>query len=139
MNYSVKASISSNKDAAVHIKESEVNFGISPDTEPSFPNPAELFLGSFSACILKNVARFSVMMNFEYSSAELTVNAVRLEKPPRMDEIKYELIIYSQDDSLNIDLLQKNIEKFGTIFNTIKASCTVNGTIKKNTELGARS
>jgi hypothetical protein len=45
MNYSVKASISSNKDAAVHIKESEVNFGISPDTEPSLPNPAELFLG----------------------------------------------------------------------------------------------
>jgi hypothetical protein len=27
------------------------------------------------------------MMNFEYSSAELTVNAVMTEKPPRMDEI----------------------------------------------------
>jgi hypothetical protein len=36
------------------------------------------------------------------------------------------------DDSLNIDLLQKNIEKFGTIFNTVKACCTVNGTVKKN-------
>jgi hypothetical protein len=34
-----------------------------------------------------------------------------------MDEIQYELS-RSQDDSLNIDLLQKNIEKFGTIFNT---------------------
>ncbi|MEZ7498430.1 OsmC family protein [Flavobacterium sp. Arc3] len=133
MNYSVKASISSNKDAGVHIKESEVSFGVSPDTESSLPNPAELFLGSFSACILKNVARFSVMMNFEYSSAELTVNAVRLEKPPRMDEIQYELIVYSQDDSLNIDLLHKNIEKFGTIFNTVKACCAVSGTIKKIT------
>ncbi|WP_016989580.1 OsmC family protein [Flavobacterium sp. ACAM 123] len=131
MNYSVKASISSNKNAAVHIKESEISFGISPDTEASLPNPAELFLGSFSACILKNVARFSVMMNFEYSKAELTVNAIRLEKPPRMDEIQYELVIYSQDESLNIDLLQKNIEKFGTIFNTVKASCLVSGTIKK--------
>jgi hypothetical protein len=48
-----------------------------------------------------------------------------------MDEIQYELIIYSQDESLNIDLLQKNIEKFGTIFNTVKASCLVSGTIKK--------
>jgi uncharacterized OsmC-like protein len=131
MNYSVNASISSNKEATVHIKESEVNFGISPDTEASLPNPAELFLGSFSACILKNVARFSVMMNFEYSSAELKVNAVRLEKPPRMDEIQYELIIYSEDDSLNIDLVHKNIQKFGTIFNTVKACCTVSGTIKK--------
>jgi len=131
MNYSVKASISSKKDAEVHIKESAISFGISPDTEDSLPNPAELFLGSFSACILKNVARFSVMMNFEYSSAELTVNAVRLDKPPRMDEIQYELIVYSQDDSLNIDLLQKNIEKFGTIFNTVKTCCAVSGTIKK--------
>ena len=134
MNYSVKASISSTKDARVHIKESEISFGVSPDTEASLPNPAELFLGSFTACILKNVARFSAMMNFEYSSAELTVNAVRLEKPPRMDEIQYELIVYSQDDSLNIDLLQKNIEKFGTIFNTVKACCAVSGTIKKIAE-----
>jgi hypothetical protein len=28
---------------------------------------------------------------------------------------------FSQDETLNIDLLQKNIEKFGTIFNTVKA------------------
>jgi hypothetical protein len=35
------------------------------------------------------------------------------------------------DETLNIDLLQKNIEKFGTIFNTVKACCTVSGTIKK--------
>ena len=131
MNYSVKASISSTKDAEVHIKESEISFGIAPETEASLPNPAELFLGSFSACILKNVARFSVMMHFEYSSAELTVNAVRLEKPPRMDEIQYELTVYSPDENLNIDLLQKNIEKFGTIFNTVKACCTVSGSVKQ--------
>jgi hypothetical protein len=48
-----------------------------------------------------------------------------------MDEIQYELIICQSDESLNIDLLQKNIEKFGTIFNTVKACCTVSGTIKK--------
>jgi hypothetical protein len=29
-----------------------------------------------------------------------------------MDEIIYELSVYSQDSSLNIDLLHKNIEKF---------------------------
>jgi hypothetical protein len=36
MNYSA-SSISSNKDAAVHIKESEVVL-VSPDTEASLPN-----------------------------------------------------------------------------------------------------
>jgi hypothetical protein len=46
-----------------------------------------------------------------------------------MDEIIYELSVYSQDSS-NIDLLHQNIEKFGTIFNTVKA-CSVMGEIKK--------
>jgi hypothetical protein len=68
-------------------------------------------------------------MNFEYSNAEIKVNATRLEKPPRMDEISYELRIYSQDNNLNINLLKKNIEKFGTIFNTVKSSCSVIGKI----------
>ncbi|NRS87918.1 putative OsmC-like protein [Flavobacterium sp. 7E] len=134
MNYSVNASISAIKDAEIHIKDSEIIFGISPDTEASLPNPAELFLGSLSACILKNVARFSVMMKFEYTKAELTIIAVRLDKPPRMDEIQYELVVYSQDESLNIDLLQKNIEKFGTIYNTVKLCCSIRGTVKKITD-----
>ncbi len=78
--------------------------------------------------------RFSEFMNFEYSRAEITINATRLEKPPRMDEINYELLIYSQDSNLNLDLLKKNIEKFGTIFNTVKICCTITGTIKKISE-----
>jgi hypothetical protein len=80
------------------------------------------------------VERFSIMMNFDYSKAEITVSATRLKKPPRMDEIIYELSVYSQDSSLNIDLLHQNIEKFGTIFNTVKASCSVMGEIKKITD-----
>ncbi len=134
MNYIVKASSSSKNNASIHFKQAEFNFGITPESDELLANPAELFLGSFSACILKNVERFSTLMNFEYSRAELTVSAKRLEKPPRMDEIQYELKIYSQDSSLNIDLLKKNIEKFGTIFNTVKSSCSVVGTIQKIAE-----
>ncbi|PKH66784.1 osmotically inducible protein C [Flavobacterium sp. ALD4] len=131
MKYSIKASATATKNAAVNVKESEIMFGITPETADILPNPAELYLGSFAACALKNVERFSIIMNFEYSKAEITVSATRLKQPPRMDEIIYELSVYSQDDSLNIDLLHKNIEKFGTIFNTVKASCSVMGEIKK--------
>jgi uncharacterized OsmC-like protein len=134
MKYYSKASSSSKNNASIKIKDSEIVFGTTPESADSLPNPAELFLGSFSACILKNVERFSILMNFEYSNAEIIVNATRLEKPPRMDEISYELRIYSQDNNLNINLLKKNIEKFGTIFNTVKSSCSVIGEIKKITE-----
>jgi uncharacterized OsmC-like protein len=134
MKYSCKANSSSKNNASIKIKQSEIIFGITPESADNLPNPAELFLGSFSACILKNVERFSDLMNFEYSNAEIIVNATRLEKPPKMDEINYELRIYSQDDNLNINLLKKNIEKFGTIFNTVESSCSIVGEIKKISE-----
>ncbi len=134
MNYSVKADASSKSKASILIKHSEISFGITPEAADTLANPAELFLGSLSACILKNLERFSEFMNFEYTRAEITINATRLDKPPRMDEINYELRIYSQDSNLNLDLLNKNIEKFGTIYNTVKISCAITGTIEKITE-----
>ncbi|MGG6232191.1 OsmC family protein [Tenacibaculum sp. SDUM215027] len=131
MKYCIKASSYSKNNASINIKHSEIYFEITSESADNLSNPAELFLGSFSAFILKNVERFSHLMNFEYSNTELIVNATRLEKPPRMDELNYELKIYSQDDNLNIDLLKKNIEKYGTIFNTVKSSCSIVGEIKK--------
>lgn len=129
MNYQIKASSISNQDAIVHIKESNIDFGTTARTAETLPNPAELFLGSFSACMLKNLERFSTMMRFTYSKAIVEVNASRLENPPRMDNIIYNLTIYSNDKKLNTALLKKNIEKFGTIYNTAKMACSISGTI----------
>lgn len=130
MKYTITASSHSKNNASIHIKPSEVFFGITPESAATLPNPAELFLASFAACILKNVERFSVLMNFEYANAAITVHATRLEKPPRMDNIEYILKIYTQDSHLNRNLLKKNIENFGTIFNTVKTSCTITGQIE---------
>ena len=130
MDYQIKASSVANDDAKIHIKESNIAFGTTQKTADSLPNPAELFLGSFAACMLKNVERFSAMMRFSYTKTTLEVKATRLENPPRMDAIEYSLTIYSDDDKLNTALLKKNIEKFGTIYNTVKRSCSISGTIK---------
>uniref|UniRef100_UPI004049D06B OsmC family protein n=1 Tax=Gelidibacter sp. TaxID=2018083 RepID=UPI004049D06B len=129
MNYHIKASSISNQDAVVHIKQSHIDFGTVSKSAETLPNPAELFLGSFASCILKNLERFSTMMKFNYIKATIEVNATRLENPPRMENITYNLIIYSNDEKLNTDLLKKNIEKFGTIYNTVKLSCSISGTI----------
>ena len=129
MNYHIRASSISNQDAVIHIKQSNLDFGTTPNTAESLPNPAELFLASFAACMLKNVERFSDLLKFTYSKAILEVNGTRLENPPRIDSIAYNLTIYSNDKKLNSDLLKKNIEKFGTIYNTVKLSCSISGTI----------
>ncbi|PNW29031.1 OsmC family protein [Formosa algae] len=130
MNYQINASSVSNQDAEIYIKSSSIDFGTTPETADTLPNPAELFLGSFSACMLKNVERFSKMMNFSYTKATVHVQAARLEHPPRMEHINYDLKIYSTDEKLNVDLLKKNIETHGTIYNTVKLSCAITGTIK---------
>jgi uncharacterized OsmC-like protein len=131
MGYSIKSFSNSKEKGTTNIKESNIQFGITPESSEILASPAELFLSSFAACIIKNVERFSMLMNFEYSKAEITVDAIRKEKPPRMDEIEYVLKVYSQDTKLNINLLKKNIEKFGTIFNTVKSSCSIKGIIVK--------
>ncbi len=129
MYYKVEAASISDNDAIVRIKQSEIKFGTGPAKADLLPNPAELFLGSFASCILKNVERFSGMMKFTYAKANVEVKAVRLEHPPRMDNIYYELTLFSEDDKLNVNLLKKNIEKHGTIYNTVKLMCSINGTI----------
>lgn len=79
--------------------------------------------------MLKNVERFSALLNFTYEKAIVNVSATRTEKPVKMDGINYKLIIYSSDENLNTVLLKKNIEKFGTIYNTVKLSCTISGEV----------
>lgn len=130
MNYQIDASSKVNEDAVIHIKESHIEFGTTSKTAKILPNPAELFLCSFAACMLKNVERFSILMKFNYTKTTLEVNATRLENPPRMENLVYKLTIYSDDQKLNTALLKKNIEKHGTIYNTIKLSCHIEGTIK---------
>lgn len=130
MSYRIEASSTYHSDAVIHIKESNIDFGTTTETSEVLPNPAEVFLGSFAACMLKNVERFSKMMKFKYERTTLIVKAERLDNPPRMDNIIYNLTIYSDDEKLNTSLLKKNIEKHGTIYNTVKLSCAISGSIK---------
>jgi len=130
MNYKILATSLSKNDATIQVKESIIAFGTTTKTAITLPNPAELFLSSFAACMLKNVERFSVMMKFNYEKTVLEVTAARFENPPRMDDIMYTLTIYSNEDKLNVTLLKKNIEKYGTIYNTVKQTCSISGNIK---------
>lgn len=127
MEYKIKASSKARNKAAIRIKSADIGFGITPDTKDELANPAEIFIGSLAACILKSVERMSVIMKFEYSKAEISINAKRLEKPPRMDTVYYKLTIYSSDNKLNLDLLKKNIEQYGTIYNTVSSACSISG------------
>ena len=109
-------------------KQTTVSFGIKDD-QNHLPNPAELLLGAFAACGLKNIERFSNTLKFDYEHAQIEVIGERQEKPTKLVTIKYRILIKSEDPRLNLKLLHKNLQKFGTIYNTLKETCNVSGEI----------
>jgi len=95
----------------------------------ALPGPADVLCAALCACILKNVERFSHMLPFAYASATVKVFAEREEPPPHIARMRYELEIITEEPEARVELLHRNIRKFGTITNTLSKACEVTGTI----------
>ena len=130
LEYTVSAKSSAHEAASFSSESCSYPFGIVSNVEGLNTSPAELLLGAFSACVLKNVERFSEILKFEYESATIDVKGFRSDKPPAITSIQYVLQIRSADPKLNSHLLMKNIQKFGTIYNTLAKSTEISGKIE---------
>ena len=96
----------------------------------ALPGPADVLSAALCACILKNVERFSHLLPFRYESATVDVTAEREEPPPRIVRVSYRLRVVTDEPQGRVELLHKNIRKFGTITNTLAAVCELSGTIE---------
>lgn len=92
--------------------------------------PADLLCAALAACILKNVERFSHLLPFHYVSASVEVIAEREEPPPRIMRMRYRLLVVTEEPAHRVELLHKNVRKFGTISNTLGAACELSGEIE---------
>jgi len=128
LEYNLVGKSVAHSKAEFKVRDTSYAFGITPEDESA--TPADLLVGAFAACAIKNVERFSKMMKFDYEEAKVEVNAKRQDKPPMIKEINFILSIKSNDPKLNLPLLQKNIEKFGTIYNTLNQVCELKGEYK---------
>ncbi len=99
------------------------------DTPSGFPGPAELLASAFAACVLKNVERAPTLLPFRYESVEVDVLARRQDSPPLFVEITYEVHVVTDEEPRRLELLHRNLNQFGTIYNTLAASCDVHGTV----------
>ena len=100
-----------------------------PDAPSTHPGPAELLAGAFAACLLKNVARSSAMLPFSYASADVTVTIHRQDAPPLFTALTYTLHLVTSEPAHRVELLHRNLQKFGTVYNTLAAVCEVSGTV----------
>jgi len=99
-------------------------------------NPAELLLAAVAACMIKGIERIAPVNHFSYRGVEVRLRGLRQDSPPFMAEITYELIIDTDEDGRKLDLMHHNVQKYGTIFNTVSASTKLNGTIRRKDETG---
>ena len=93
------------------------------------PGPAELLCAALGACILKNIERFSELLPLKYEVATVEVEAERQDLPPRMTRMRYRVEIVTDEAQSRIDLLHRNIRKYGTITNTLALACELSGEI----------
>ena len=134
LNYEITATVQQGGQAKATANRSEVNFDATSGRDDVLPNPAELLLTSLAACMLKNVQRYSEILKIPYRSAKVTIHGIRNDNPPFMSEIRYHLEIDTDADERQLSTWHKNIIKFGTITNTLKRACLLEGTLNRSAE-----
>ena len=94
-------------------------------------NPAELFLASIAACMLKGIDRVTPILEFDLRGVEINLHGIRQDAPPKMVAVNYEIIVDTDEAAHRLDLLHKNVRKYGTISNTVAQATTLTGTIMR--------
>ena len=131
LEYQITAHVQNGGKAKANANQSEIAFDATSGRDDVLPNPAELLLTSLAACMLKNVQRYSEILEIPYRSANVTIHGKRNDNPPSMSEIHYHIEIDTDVDEHKIKNWHKNILKFGTITNTLMQACEVKGDMNK--------
>ena len=129
--YAIRARATAHGTAQVDAGSETILFDSSWASEPSgLRGPAELLAGSFASCLLKNLERAGRLLDFHYGSAAVDVTARRQDDPPRFIEISYEMRVTTDEPERRLDLVHRNLQKYGTVYNTLAAVCDVHGSLR---------
>ncbi|MBN8758824.1 MAG: OsmC family protein [Thiobacillus sp.] len=112
-------------------KQAEIRLDTDLAGNPQAFNPAELLLAALSACIIKGIERITPMLNFSLRGVEVRVDGVRQDVPPRMESITYEIIVDSDESDRRLELLHENVQKYGTVFNTVAPGTSLTGVLRR--------
>lgn len=129
LRYEVEAETKGSAVSTATTRKAEISFDSSAGLSQTLFGPADLLAAALAACILKNLERFSHMVPFRYRAARVNVVAEREDAPPRIARLTYRLDLETDESPHRVDLLHRNIVKFGTITNTLAATCEIRGEI----------
>ena len=131
MTYKVESTFVEKGLSLFNLGKETLKVDVSKARNEDYPGPAELLLTALSSCILKNIERYSEILKFQYENARILIEADRRDSPPKFVEIRYRVLIETSEDPHRIELLHKNIKKFGTVYNSLSEETNIVGTIEK--------
>jgi uncharacterized OsmC-like protein len=131
LEYKVAARRIDSHGAEASTKEARIVLDTDMAGRPDAFNPAELLLAAVAACMIKGIERVTPMLDFQLRGVEVTLHGIRQDSPPKMVSITYELIVDTDETDQRLDLLHKNVRKYGTISNTIAEATKLQGTIRR--------
>lgn len=129
VEYEIFARKSPGSSSIFELGTQQLEVDTTADQGAALPGPADLLTAAFAACVLKNVDRFSEILPFRYSAAEIVVTVERQESPPRIKYVTYVLRVTTDEPQRRVDLLHRNVIAHGTVFNTLREACDVAGEI----------
>lgn len=92
-------------------------------------NPAELLLAALSACMLKSIERVTPILKFELRGVAVQVDGVRQDVPPKLESIRYTIVVDTDESDQRLKLLHDNVKKYGTVFNTVAPGTDLQGVL----------
>ena len=131
LEYRVAAERIDAHGSVARCKEAEIALDTDVSGRPDAFNPAELLLAAVGACMIKGIERVAPILKFAFRGVEVKLHGVRQDKPPKMVEITYELIVDTDESDRRLELLHENVRKFGTISNTVAEATKLEGQIKR--------
>jgi uncharacterized OsmC-like protein len=115
-------------------KNAQIDLDTDLAGNPDAFNPAELLLAALSACMIKGIERVTPILKFELRGVEVQVQGVRQDVPPRMEFIRYEIVVDTDESDRRLELLHDNVKKYGTVFNTVAPGTDLSGVMRRRSE-----
>lgn len=131
MDYHVSAKRLDPHGSEASTKQATILLDTDVNGRPDAFNPAELFMASIAACMIKGIERVSPMIHFKFEGVEIKLHGVREDVPPSISALIYEIIVDTDETDQRLELLHTNVRKYGTISNTVAKATKLEGTIRR--------
>ncbi|MDO9203442.1 MAG: OsmC family protein [Hydrogenophaga sp.] len=115
-------------------KNAQIDLDTDLAGNPDAFNPAELLLAALSACMIKGIERVVPILHFQLRGVVVHVHGVRQDVPPRMESIRYEIVVDTDETDRRLDLLHHNVKQYGTVFNTVAPGTELCGVLLRKKE-----